>query len=116
MSESFRMRPAPEMCSDETINQLVDAGFLAPTAPHSEPGSSAIEHPTASWLYRKFRVGGNILTKEEAYGIGNELDRLHRLVKELQRESPDEAPLPAREREVENAVDDALHREAFPNG
>jgi len=33
---------------------------------------------TADWLYRRFKPGGAILTKLEAYRIGNELETLQR--------------------------------------
>ena len=71
----------PNDCGDDTISRLlgdeetallIERGLLA--APPSEPGAK--EHPTASWLYRKFRPGNAILSKPDAYKIANELDRL----------------------------------------
>jgi hypothetical protein len=35
------------------------------------------EHPLATKLYRKFKPGSATLTKDEAWAIANELDRLH---------------------------------------
>lgn len=71
----------PAHLSDDELENLIERGML-PSARTTEPGHA--EHPTASWLYRKWRVGGAILTKDEAYRIGNELDRLHARVLELE--------------------------------
>lgn len=81
------MRPTPMHCTPEEINNMVDRGLLPQgTTPlfdkPSEPKGD--EHPTASWLYRKFRLGSAILLKDEAYRIGNQLDALAARVRELE--------------------------------
>ena len=68
--------PQPEHINDEAFANLVDRGML-PARGNSEPHGATPEHPTASWLFRKWRVGSAILTKDEAYKIANELNRLY---------------------------------------
>jgi len=101
------------MLGDEETALLVERGLLA--APPTERNTQTPEHPTASWLYRKFKIGGALLKKDEAYKIGNELDRQQARIKQLESLLA-ESPLPAAEREVEDAIDDALNAEAFPSG
>lgn len=49
---------------------------LGPVARPTETNAQTQEHPTASFLYRKFKAGSAMLTKDEAYRIANEIDRL----------------------------------------
>lgn len=77
----------PAHLTDQEIEALIERGMLPQGtkplyAALSEPRAS--EHPTASWLYRKFRVGSAILTKDEAYRIGNQLDALAAYIHELE--------------------------------
>lgn len=91
------MRPTPMHMSDETINQLVDRGFLAPKEPTTE-------HPLVKWLHDKFEAGSDILTKPKAYEIARVIEEQAARINELEtaggptgRESPDVgcAALPA---------------------
>lgn len=78
MTNDFAMRPAPEMCGEDTINQLIDAGLLPD--PREKPG----DHPWAKRLFVQFKAGGNTLTKIDAYAIGNELNRQAARIRELE--------------------------------
>lgn len=48
--------------------------------------SDKTTHEDARWLFWKWKRGGEILTKPDAYRIGNELERLQLLVTALQTE------------------------------
>lgn len=67
----------PAHLSDAQLEALVERGLLPaapypPVAPTTSPDH--VEHPTSSWLYRKFKKGSAVLSKDEAYSIGNQLD------------------------------------------
>jgi hypothetical protein len=66
----------PNHMTDEDINNLVEQGFL--------PAKTIPEHPMAKKLYREFKPGSKIMTKDEAYCLGSELDRLQARVTELE--------------------------------
>jgi hypothetical protein len=75
--------------TDEQIANLVERGMLPQGtkplyAPSTEPKFP--EHPTASWLYRKFKAGTDTLTKDEAYRVGNQLDAQRVRIKRLEAE------------------------------
>jgi hypothetical protein len=55
-------------------NRLIERGFIAD--PNKAPPPPT-EHPLATFLYRHFKAGSNWLTKDKAWDIANELDRLH---------------------------------------
>jgi len=49
--------------------------------------SNQPEHPMAARLFREYRAGSKIMTKIEAYAIGNEMNALLARVVELQQEN-----------------------------
>jgi len=88
MSDDMRTPLHPR---DRTIHQLYEGGPILPTAVplsarSTEPNAATVEHPTASWLYRKFKPGSAILSKIDAYRIGNLIDEQAARIKELQTE------------------------------
>jgi hypothetical protein len=66
----------PKHMTDEDISNLVELGLL--------PAKMIPEHPMAKKLYRDFRAGSKTMSKDEAYHIGSELDRLQARVAELE--------------------------------
>jgi hypothetical protein len=44
------------------------------------------EHPMAKRLYREFRAGSQIMKKDDAWNIANELDKQYAYILELQAE------------------------------
>jgi hypothetical protein len=66
----------PKHMTDEDISNLVELGLL--------PAKMIPEHPMAKKLYRDFKAGSKTMSKDEAYHIGSELDRLQARVAELE--------------------------------
>lgn len=77
----------PDNCSDDTINRLWDGGPVLPTKVAEAEIADRPEHPMAVRLFREYRAGSRIMTKLEAYALGNEINALLARVVELQREN-----------------------------
>lgn len=87
----FPMAPCPDLMSDTDIHALSELetilggvrlnpetllGNRPASAKFAERAETIPEHPLAAKLYRDFKAGSQIMTKTEAYKIGNELDSL----------------------------------------
>lgn len=85
----FPMFPTPDHAGDR-IHEIYEGGIdVAPRRvtnaetllgdkplSFAAPAETIPEHPLAAKLYRDFKAGSQIMTKAEAYKIGNELDSL----------------------------------------
>lgn len=66
----------PNDCTDDTINRLWEGRQPEPP-----------KHPMAEKLFREYHAGSRIMTKLEAYALGNELNANYARVVELQTEN-----------------------------
>lgn len=90
----FIMTPTPAHASDSMIHRMSELDTMllnAETILGNKPLNAAevkevLEHPLAAKLFRQFKAGSAILTKVEAYQIGNELNSLLGQVYDLHRE------------------------------
>lgn len=72
---------SPNDVGTTTLNELMD-GDTAAAFEHMR--ASAADHPMAKQLFEAFRDGSQIMTKTEAYAIGNELNRQAARIRELE--------------------------------
>lgn len=74
------MALTPERLNDSEIANLVERGLWPADL---SPPKTIKEHPLATWLYKRFKAGSGMITKHEAYDIGNALDSQQHEIAEL---------------------------------